>query len=515
MFTEKHIRQINKKGVAVEDINRQLESFRKGFSSIVLDSPATVNNKGITKIDEKIITSLCNLFDDSLKSRSVVKFVPASGAASRMFKSLFFFREKYDGSEKEYQSFLSDTGINSVFKFITEIRKFAFYEDLKKVMNDAGFEIEICINKKDYNSIIDFLLLNKGLNYSALPKGLLKFHRYENISRTAFEEHFVEAANYAKTANNKALIHFTLSPEHIDKFKTIIQQALDIYEKCFNINYEISYSIQKPSTDTIAVDMNNEPFYELDGSLLFRPGGHGALIQNLNELNGDIIFIKNIDNIVVDRLKSETFKYKKVIGGLLIELQHKIWKYLEIIDNINASDDDIKDAIKFADEHLNIKFNFSDSISKEEKLKIIFSKLNRPIRICGMVKNEGEPGGGPFWTINSNGELSLQIVESSQIDLNDAKQKNIFDSSTHFNPVDLVCGVRDYKGNKFDLLKYTDPETGFISIKSKDGRELKALELPGLWNGAMSNWITIFIEVPIITFNPVKTVNDLLRVEHQ
>jgi len=515
MFTEKNISQINEKDISVEEINRQLESFRKGFPSILLDSPATIENNGISKIDEKMNISLCQLFDDSLKSRSVLKFVPASGAASRMFKSLFSFREKYDGSEKAYQLFLNDTGFNSIYKFIADIKKFAFYEDLKKVMTVAGFDIDNCINEKDYNTIIDFLLLSKGLNYAALPKGLLKFHNYENISRTAFEEHFVEAANYAKTANDKALIHFTLSPEHIEKFKTLIQQTLESYEKYFNIKFEISNSIQKPGTDTIAVDMNNEPFYESDGSLLFRPGGHGALLQNLNDLKGDIIFIKNIDNIVPDRLKSETFKYKKVIGGLLIELQQKTWKYLEMLDNSNPSDADVKEIIQFADEHLNIKFNFTDSILKEEKFKIIFSKLNRPIRICGMVKNEGEPGGGPFWTVNSNSELSLQIVESSQIDLNDAKQKNIFECSTHFNPVDLVCGVRDYKGNNFDLLNYIDPETGFISIKSKDGRDLKALELPGLWNGAMANWITIFVEVPIITFNPVKTVNDLLREEHQ
>ena len=515
MFNEKNIHQINEKGISVEVINGQLESFRKGFPSIVLHSPATIDNKGIFKIDETIINSLCESFDNSLNSRRIIKFVPASGAASRMFKSLFSFREKYDGSEKACQSFLNDTGFNSIFKFITEIKNFAFYEDLKNIMKNAGIEIDNCLNEKDYNTIIDFLLLNKGLNYAALPKGLLKFHRYENISRTAFEEHFVEAANYAKGLNDIASIHFTLSPEHIDKFKTLIQKRVESYEKYFNIKFQISNSIQKPSTDTIAVDMNNEPFYESDGSLLFRPGGHGALLQNLNELNGDIIFIKNIDNIVPDSLKSETIKYKKVIGGLLIKLQQKIWKYLEMLDNKNISDVDMKEIIQFADEYLNIKLNFSDSISKEEKVKIIFLKFNCPIRICGMVKNEGEPGGGPFWTMNSNGELSLQIVESSQIDLKDAKQKSIFDSSTHFNPVDLVCGVRDYKGNNFDLLNYTDPETGFISIKSKDGRDLKALELPGLWNGAMADWITIFVEVPIITFNPVKTVNDLLREEHQ
>lgn len=515
MFTERNISQIKEKGISPDEINGQLECFRKGFPSIVLVSPATIENKGITRINENRIASLCRLFDESSASRNILKFVPASGAASRMFKSLFSFRERNDGSEDAYKVFLMDTGFNSAFKFITDIKKFAFYEDLKKTMNDAGIDIDNCILQKDINTIIDFLLLGKGLNYASLPKGLLKFHRYESIARTAFEEHFVEAANYSKNSKGIASIHFTLSPEHIDKFKSLILQTIASYEKGLNVKFEITYSIQKACTDTIAVDLNNQPFYEPDGSLLFRPGGHGALLQNLNELNGDIIFIKNIDNIVPDRLKSETYKYKKVIGGLLLELQEKIWNYLSMLDSGVLSDDIFEEIICFANEQLHIPLIFQGSVSDEEKINIIFSKLNRPIRICGMVKNEGEPGGGPFWTLNNKGERSLQIVESSQINMNDPGQKNIFESSTHFNPVDLVCGVKDFKGNNFDLPDYIDPETGFISNKSKDGRDLKAFELPGLWNGAMSDWITVFVEVPISTFNPVKTVNDLLREEHQ
>jgi hypothetical protein len=379
----------------------------------------------------------------------------------------------------------------------------------------AGIDIDTCIHTHEYNSIIDFLLLEKGLNYAALPKGLLKFHKYNNTSRTAFEEHFVEAADYSSDIHGEASIHFTLSPEHIYKFKNLIQHTIEGYEQNLNVRFNITYSIQKPGTDTIAVDLNNQPFCESDGSLLFRPGGHGALLENLNELNGDIIFIKNIDNIVPDRLKEETYKYKKAIGGLLVEFQEEVWKYLRLLEAGNVHEDLLDEIIQFTNDQLNIPLAFSASLSNDEKVKILFSKFNRPIRVCGMVKNEGEPGGGPFWTKNSNGELSLQIVESSQIDMDNTEQKNIFKSSTHFNPVDLVCGVKDYKGFNFNLLNYTDPATGFISIKSKDGRELKALELPGLWNGAMADWITIFVEVPIITFNPVKTVNDLLREEHQ
>ena len=515
MFTENCIRQIKEKGIGLEEIERQLKCFREGFPYIVLIDSATIENNGITIIDDQKNASLCKFFDHQLNARSIIKFVPASGAASRMFKSLFSFMEKYDGSEKAYQSYLDDKSFNSVYKFIADLHKFAFYDDLKETMRMLGVDIENCITAHDYNTIIDFLLTDKGLSYASLPKGLLKFHCYTYGSRTAFEEHFVEAANYAKDVNGVANIHFTLSPEHIEKFKRLFQEVINSYEKNLEVKFKISYSIQKPSTDTIAVDLNNQPFYEPDGSLLFRPGGHGALIENLNEINGDIIFIKNIDNIVPDRLKDKTIKYKKVIGGLLIELQEKIWRYLKILENGNISEDIISEMILFASTRLQISFNFVESISLDEKVKHIFTKLNRPIRICGMVKNVGEPGGGPFWTINKQGEYSLQIVESSQIDMNDIKQKNIFESSPHFNPVDLVCGVKDYKGTNFNLMNFTDPDTGFISIKSKDGRELKALELPGLWNGAMADWITIFVEVPIITFNPVKTVNDLLRDEHQ
>jgi len=515
MFTESNIRQIEEKGITVDKIESQLECFRKGFPSIDLAAPATIENNGILKIDKDRIASLCKLFEESLMTRGIMKFVPASGAASRMFKSLFSFREKYDGSEKAYDSFFADKSFNSVFKFISELEKFAFYTDLKEEMHKAGIDIDNCITTHDYNTIIDFLLSDKGLNYASLPKGLLKFHHYENSSRTAFEEHFVEAANYSSDKQGEASIHFTLSPEHIYKFKNLIQQTIEGYEKKLNVRFNITYSIQKPGTDTIAVDLNNKPFCESDGSLLFRPGGHGALLENLNELNGDIFFIKNIDNIVPDRLKEETYKYKKAIGGLLVELQEEVWNYLGILESGNVHENLLDEIILFANSQLNIPLAFSASLSNDEKVKILVSKLNRPIRVCGMVKNEGEPGGGPFWTVNKQGEQSLQIVESSQIDMNNSEQKNIFESSTHFNPVDLVCGVKDYKGFNFNLLNYTDPATGFISIKSKDGRELKALELPGLWNGAMADWITIFVEVPIITFNPVKTVNDLLRDEHQ
>ena len=364
--------------------------------------------------------------------------------------------------------------------------------------------------------VIDHLVNKSGLDYGSLPKGLLKFHKYNNVSRCALEEHLVEAGHYAKSKDKIAKVHFTVSPEHMERFTGEVEKVRSQYEKELNVKFDISYSIQKPSTDTIAVDMDNKPFREADNTILFRPGGHGALIENLNEIEGDIVFIKNIDNVVPDRLKPETILYKKAIGGLLLKLQSQIFAYLNKMEKSSLVTSEIGNISNFARKKLNITFSetFSD-LSEKKKQDYLFAQLNRPIRICGMVKNEGEPGGGPFWVKNTKGEISLQIVESSQIDVNNPGQKDIMQASTHFNPVDLVCGLSNYKGEQFDLHHYIDPETGFISIKSKNGKNLKAQELPGLWNGAMADWITLFVEVPIITFNPVKTVNDLLRDQHQ
>jgi len=349
-----------------------------------------------------------------------------------------------------------------------------------------------------------------------LPKALLHFHLYPDGPRRAFEEHLVEAAHYAADKKGVARVHFTVSPEHQQEFEEAVESARTKYENHFGIHFNISFSQQKSSTDTMAVDMDNEPFRNEDGSLLFRPGGHGALIENLNDLKGEIIFVKNIDNIVPDRLRDTTYLYKKVIGGLLFRLQEKAFYYLDKLEEGNLSDEELDEIKTFAREQLNIFIPVAyEGYEKIEKIDFLFNKINRPMRVAGMVKNEGEPGGGPFWVVNEQDEWSLQIVESSQMNLKDAEQQKIVSGATHFNPVDLVCGVRDYQGNPFDLREFVDPQTGFISVKSKDGRELKALELPGLWNGAMADWITLFVEAPLVTFNPVKTINDLLRPQHQ
>lgn len=512
-FNTKDLDQISERGSDLQIVEQQIENFKTGFPFANLQKAATIRD-GILKLKESELENLKTHFDKQSQSKKVLKFVPASGAASRMFKTLFNFTEEANNGESK-DKLLADKGFNGAYNFVSNITKFAFYNSLKEVINKDAKNIESLLQDEDYSTIIDYLLNEHGLAYGSLPKGLLKFHHYPEKSRLALEEHLVEAALYSKSENNIAHLHFTVSPEHLEKFKKELNLVLTIFEDQFGLSYAVSFSMQKASTDTIAVDIENNPFREKDGSLLFRPGGHGALIENLNDLEADVVFIKNIDNIVPDRLKETTTLYKKAIGGLLLKLQETTFKYLTELQSVNDPDSLIQ-IIQFAQNELNIDLP-SDFKNKsiDEKKKFLFEHLNRPIRICGMVKNEGEPGGGPFWVKNTKGEISLQIVESSQVDSDNLDQLNIMKSATHFNPVDLVCGTKSYKNEKFDLHQYIDRETGFISIKSKDGKNIKAQELPGLWNGAMANWITIFVEVPIITFNPVKTVNDLLREQHQ
>jgi len=511
MLTQDDLKLLQSKGIDPKAIDTQVDNFKKGFPFIKLIKPATIKD-GIKAYGPKDIQRLADYYLSNYKGYEVLKFVPASGAASRMFKSLFEFstlvteQEQIETLKKE----------PSIQEFINRLSDFAFYDELVKVLEKDGLFIEQLLIDHNYRTIINYLLSETGLNYASLPKGLLSFHRYSDGPRMAIEEHLVEGANYCKDKQGRAAVHFTISPEHADNFIDEINRVKDKYEEFFDVTYEITFSIQKSSTDTIAVDLQNKPFRESDGSLLFRPAGHGALIENLNDREGEIIFIKNIDNIVPDRLKADTYLYKRILGGSLIEIQEIIFEYLDALEKGNVDDEDLRAILKFAKKELNLEPPVDyNALPRIEKIDFLFNKLNRPIRICGMVKNAGEPGGGPFWVQNSDGEHSLQIVESSQIDLNDPCQKEIFGQATHFNPVDLVCGVRDFKGHNFDLHEYVDASTGFISIKSKEGRSLKAQELPGLWNGAMADWNTVFVEVPISTFNPVKTINDLLRNEHQ
>ncbi|MCX6271724.1 MAG: DUF4301 family protein [Bacteroidetes bacterium] len=514
MFTSRDIEQIRQRGISMEAIEYQLEKFVKGFPFVNLAKPATVPD-GILRFTEEEANALSSFFEENSGKYRIIKFVPASGAASRMFKHLFAILEWYKGAEEDKMKLRSDQSFNSVYYFLNHLDQFAFLPELDEVMQKNGLSLKQCIENEDYATIISFLIEETGLNYGNLPKGLLAFHNYEGHYRTPIKEHMMEGIQYSRDPQGIVRIHFTLSPEHVDKFLTHTALAVKQFESLFPVRFELSYSIQKTSTDTLAVDMDNNPFREPDGSLVFRPGGHGALIENLNDLKEDIIFIKNIDNVVPDKYKEQTYLYKKALVGLLIRYQQKIFESLLILE-IEATDNQIDDIARLASDELFVDLGDAyPTFTSTEKKAFLFHKLNRPIRLCGMVKNEGEPGGGPFWLRAGDGNLSLQVVESSQVDLQDEAQQAVFAAATHFNPVDLVCGTHNYKGEKFDLRKYIDQETGFISIKSKDGQRLKAQELPGLWNGAMADWITVFVEVPLITFNPVKVINDLLRETHR
>ncbi len=505
MLTSEDLRLLMEKGISPFQIEEQLSCFSNGFPFLTIVASASTE-KGIKRIEIDAQEFFMQVWKKYLsENKQIVKFVPASGAASRMFKDLFEFLESnYDVPQTPFET-----------KFFDEIKKFAFYEDLDiSCLKNTGKNITELISVEEYKTIVRNLLEYDGLNYGKLPKGLLKFHTYSTGVRTAMEEHLVEGALYACNARDEVNIHFTVSPEHRHLFEDLSEEKNPYYEREYNVFYEITFSEQKSSTDTIAADENNNPFRE-DGQLMFRPGGHGALIENLNDIDADVIFIKNIDNVVPDTFKDSTVLYKKLIAGVLVDTQQKIFDYLYLIDSGKYSHDQLMEIIHFLQHDLNIKNPETKMLEDVELVLYLKSKLNRPIRVCGMVKNEGEPGGGPFFAVNPDQTISLQILESSQIDLSDVAKRQMFEEGTHFNPVDLVCAVKDYQGRKFNLPDYVDKNTGFISLKSKNGKELKALELPGLWNGAMSDWNTIFVEVPIETFNPVKTVNDLLKPEHQ
>ena len=499
MLSEKDLKQIAQRGISEAQIETQLNEFKTGFPFLRLEAAAAVGNGIVAPNGQEREQYVKTWEDYKAEGKKVVKFVPASGAASRMFKDIFSF---VDGD-----SDVPTTAFEK--KYFDEIERFAFYDALDAVcQKNEGKGIKALMAEGNYKAVAANMLKKEGLNYGQLPKGMLLFHKYAEGARTPMEEHLVEGALYA-ASNGESHVHFTVSHEHIDFFKQKVAEKADGFAQKYGIKYDITFSEQKPSTDTIAANTDNTPFREADGSLLFRPGGHGALIENLNEIEADVIFIKNIDNVVPDRLKPETVEWKQVIAGVLVSLQKKAFDYLRILDG-QPTEAQLAEMAQFVEQCL-----CTNPKGQKADAQYLRKKLNRPMRVCGVVKNVGEPGGGPFLTYNQDGTVSLQILESSQIDTNNAEYMKMFTQGTHFNPVDLVCAVKDYKGQPFHLPNYVDKTTGFISSKSKGGKELKALELPGLWNGAMSDWSTIFVEVPLGTFNPVKTVNDLLREQHQ
>lgn len=506
MLTKEDLAYIEERGMDAAQVENQLKRFATGFPYLEIKDAARAG-QGITVLTPEQENAAIERWKKFLADGGdVCKFVPASGAASRMFKSLFAF---VDGAE-DVPAEGSD-----VAKLIDEIDKVAFIDDLNEATKRlCGKTVGELKAEGLFKELIAAIIKPEGLNYGGLPKGLLKFHSYAEGSRTPVEEQLAEGAQTAANGNGDVKMHFTVSANHRKLFEEKISEVADKMGKERNVKFNVSLSEQKPQTDTVAANPDNTPFHE-DGHLLFRPGGHGALIENLNDIDATVVFIKNIDNVVPDSLRDATVRYKQILGGYMIQLHDRIQLYLDQLATGDYDRGHLQEMLHFLHFAFSISDRAIDGLNDVDVAMYIHEKLNRPLRVCGMVKNEGEPGGGPFIAVNPDGSASLQILESTQIDPANEEYKKMMATATHFNPVDLVCYVKDRNGEKFNLPKYVDPNTGFISSKSSHGHELRAMELPGLWNGAMSDWNTAFIEVPIATFNPVKTVNDLLRPAHQ
>lgn len=501
LLTEADLEQLQAAGIQPDEARIQIDFLKKGVKPVRLKKPCTIGD-GIVEINEQEQIELATLHDEAAGAGRVMKFVPASGAASRMFS--------------QWQSALTNNGLvetSMTGEFENNLRKLAFFQDLREAVSRGGEDIEVLLREARFDNILGYILKPQGLNYGSTPKALIKFHAYEDGNRTALEEHLAEAALYTADARKTCRIHFTVSEEHLEETEEFLKKIKDKYEKAFGVTFQIGLSTQHPSSQTVALE-GEKLYRNQSGRLVLRPGGHGALLENLNDLGGDIIFIKNIDNVVSDRLKPITVFFKKVLSGCLLSLQEKIFGHLRTLIEKDESDDAVREAKIFCQNKLHIVLppEFDTSSSSQQR-NVIINRLNRPLRVCGMVKNEGEPGGGPFW-IDGEEEQPLQIIEAHQIDTDKKDQRDAWAAACHFNPVDIVCGVRDYRARSFDLQQFADLSAVCLSEKIEAGRIIKILEHPGLWNGAMSRWNTVFVEVPIETFNPVKTVNDLLRPQH-
>ncbi|WP_343613655.1 DUF4301 family protein [Flavobacterium sp.] len=505
--------EIYNHGISSDDILKQLKFFKKGIAKSNLISPATINN-GILSLTESDFEKKAAFFDSQKEELKIKKFVPASGAATRMYKFLAAFLNDFDIKKETINAYINRNNDKELAIFIIGMEKFPFFDEVDKKLREIYPDFESL--ERDFKNyyFIKLLLSPEYFNSANKPKAVLPFHQYVDHIANPIEEHLNECVHYA-TSKNVSNLHFTVSEIHQNLFEKAVDEVREKIEKPSGVQINIGYSYQNKSTDSINVDAKNKIVRSSNGNLIFRPGGHGALIENLNNLDADIIFIKNIDNVIQNHIDKITL-YKKALGGVLIEVQQKIFAYLKIIEKEELTENIISEIVGFLKQKLNIemskdfnKFTFENKIIKLKEV------LDRPIRVCGMVRNEGEPGGGPFWIMNRKGEISLQIVETSQVDLSNKKQLEILEEATHFNPVDLVCGIKNYKGQKFDLKEFVDHKSGFIVEKSVEGKPVRSYELPGLWNGSMANWLTVFVAVPLITFNPVKTVNDLLKPAHQ
>ena len=504
-FIEIHHRKIN-----LETLEYQFQIVKNGLPKINLDRPAVIHDGVLALSNEEAIYH-ANYFDEKKKNLKLKKFVPASGAATRMFKFLNEFVIDYKPNEETINAYINRKKDKNLYIFLVAKEMFAFYDSVLETAKTLVSDFDSATkDAKDY-AFIKAMLSPKHFDFASKPKGVLPFHKYEDRIATAIEEHLKECVAYA-TSNDNSNLHFTVSEEHRSDFETIVNEIKSKLEAKNNSSIFVKYSYQDKATDVIALDLEGNPFREENGQLVFRPGGHGALIENLNTLHADIIFIKNIDNVIQNHIEIVTL-YKKALAGIVIQIQETVFNYLRILGSGGTSNEILDEIVNFLAAKLNITApeDFS-KYTKESKMEYLQTILNRPIRVCGMVKNEGEPGGGPFWVRDTKGNIFLQIIEASQIEKNQLK---ILEKATHFNPVDLVCATKNYQGQQFDLTQFVDKNTGFIVEKNKNGKPLKAYELPGLWNGAMAKWLTVFVEVPLITFNPVKTVNDLLKPAHQ
>jgi nicotinamide riboside kinase len=512
-FTSQDFIQIKKHGLSIDKIENQIEIFKNGIAKTILEKPVTTDN-GMLHFSEKDFQELAILFDTKKTNLKLKKFVPASGAASRMFQFLNEFLNNFNPEDETINAYINKNNAVELTTFLAGLEKFPFFKDIDSQLHNDFNDFKTWERDAKNYQFIKYLIGAEFLDYANKPKAVLPFHKYQNHIATPIEEHLIESAFYAN-ANGEANLHFTVSDTHQSAFEAILDDVKNKVETEFKTKINIRFSYQDKATDTIAVDKKNKPFRDGNGNLVFRPGGHGALIDNLNNLDADIIFIKNIDNVIQNHIEQIAL-YKKALAGNLLQLQEQIFDYLNQMDANGFDENHLSRLIEFVEKDLKIIItDHFHNYSFEAKTAYLKQILNRPIRVCGMVKNEGEPGGGPFWVKDKKGNLSMQIVESSQVDLENKTQADILASSTHFNPVDLVCGIKNHRGEKFNLIDFIDQQSGFIVHKNSKGKALKGYELPGLWNGAMANWITIFVEVPIITFNPVKTVNDLLKPTHQ
>lgn len=508
-FSEEDLLRLTEKGIDPRKAESQIETFQEGIPFMHLTRAAVVGD-GIIRLSGEQQEQLRKHYKEHKDDLKTLKFTPASGAASRMFKALFNFLSEYHPGEDSFDEYLSDTDNEAIKDFYKGLERFPFYEEISSKITVAGGD-----KGAGFYAFVSEMLGEQGHNYGFYPKGLLPFHRYGKQTATPFAEHLKEGAAYGRSGNS-SMLHFTISPQHRELFQqeeSLVAGPIGRETAC---EFDISYSYQKEATDTLAVTPENEPFRDAEGQLLFRPGGHGALLENLNEQDADLLFIKNIDNVVPERDLDEIAAWKEILAGYLLKIQAKAFSFARMLEDGTVDHDLLKRVQAFLETGLNVRLpEVFPGYSLEEQIAVLKDKLHRPIRVCGMVKNEGDPGGGPFWVSDEMGNESLQIVESAQVDLKKEPQQLIFSKATHFNPVDLVCGVRDAFGQKYDLMTFVNSKQGFITGKTFEGRDLKALELPGLWNGGMAYWNTVFVEVPGSTFNPVKTVNDLLKPAHQ